>query len=75
MIVALRDKPEKWVTTQGTVNDVRAMMETVWTGQHDRHGTDDEQARLNASPEEAEFAFCYSLTLTRLFFGGHVRRA
>jgi hypothetical protein len=74
MIAAMRDKPEKWETTLGSVDDVRRLMEVVWIGQLDRHGTDDETVPLNVSPEEADAAFAVCLTLARLFVGGHVRR-
>jgi hypothetical protein len=53
MIAALRDKPDKWTTKLGRVDDVRAQMEAVHKGQLDRHGTDDETIPLNVSPEEA----------------------
>jgi hypothetical protein len=73
MIAAMRDKPEKWETTIGTVDHVRETMETVWTNQLDRHGTDDDSIPLNVSQEEADAAFHWCLTLARLFVGGHVR--
>ena len=75
MIAAMREKPEKWAVTIGTVDDVRAQMETVWTGQLDRHGTDDETVPLNVSPAEADAAFSACLNLVRLFVGGHVVQA
>ncbi|HWA55232.1 MAG TPA: hypothetical protein VG816_13770 [Solirubrobacterales bacterium] len=74
MIPALKDKPEKWTTTIGTVGDVRAQMEAVWKGQLDRHGTDDESIPLSVSPEEADAAFSTCLNLVRQFVGGHVAR-
>jgi hypothetical protein len=75
MIAAMRDKPEKWETTIGTVDDVRRIMGSVWTSQLDRHGTDDESIPLNVSPEQADAAVHICLTLARLFVGGHVRLA
>ena len=75
MIAALRDKPEKWTTTIGSVDDVRAQMEAAWTSQLDRHGTDDEAVPLNVSPEQADAAFSTCLNLVRLLVGGHVTRA
>lgn len=72
MIAAMRDKPAKWSTTLGTVDGVRAQMEAVWTGQFDRHGTDDEDAPLNVSQEEADAAFSICLNLVRQFAGGHI---
>jgi hypothetical protein len=74
MIAAMRDKPEKWEVTLGSVDDVRGMMESVWTGQLDRHGTDDDSVPLNVSGQEADAAFATCLALVRLFSGGHVRR-
>ncbi len=75
MIAAMREKPEKWTVTIGTVDNVRAQMQTVWTGQLDRHGTDDETVPLNVSPAEADAAFSACLNIVRLFVGGHVVHA
>jgi hypothetical protein len=75
MIAAMRDKPEKWTTTLGQVDDVRAQMEAVHKGQLDRHGTDDETVPLRVSPAEADAAFSTCLNLVRLFVGGHVTQA
>lgn len=75
MIPAMRDKPEKWTTAIGSVDDVRAQMEAAWTSQLDRHGTDDETVPLSVSPEQADAAFSTCLNLVRLFVGGHVTRA
>jgi hypothetical protein len=75
MISAMRDKPGKWVTTIGTVDDVCGQMDAAWTSQLDRHGTDDEAVPLNVSPEEADAAFSTCLNLVRQFVGGHVTRA
>lgn len=75
MIAALRDKPDKWTTKLGQVDDVRAQMEAVHKGQLDRHGTDDETIPLNVSPEEADAAFSTCLNLVRWFAGGHIVRA
>jgi hypothetical protein len=73
MIRALGDKPEKWTTTLGTVEDVKRQMESVWKGQLDRHGTDDGAVPVSVSAEESDAAFHVCLTLVRLFVGGHVR--
>jgi hypothetical protein len=75
MIAAMRDKPEKWLTSLGTVDELRQMMEMLWTNQLDRHGTDDEDVPLNVTLEQADVAVHLALTLTRLFVGGHVRPA
>jgi hypothetical protein len=74
MIAAMRDKPEKWTTTLGTVDEVRQMMEMLWTNQLDRHGTDDEEVPLNVTSDQADVAVYLALTLTRLFAGAHVLR-
>jgi hypothetical protein len=74
MIAALRDKPDKWTATIGTVDNLRAQMGAVWTGQLDRHGTNDETVPLNVSPEEADAAFSTCLNLVRMFVGQHVTR-
>jgi hypothetical protein len=74
MIKALKEKPEKWTTRLGSVETVRLMMESVWKGQLDRHGTDDESVPLNVSAEEADAAVTTCVTLVRLFVGGHISR-
>lgn len=74
MIRAMRDAPDKWTVTSGTVDDVRRMMEIVWTNQLDRHGTDDESVPLAVSPAQADLAVTLAVTLARLFAGGHVQR-
>jgi hypothetical protein len=75
MIGVLKDRPAKWETTLGSVEDVRRDMETVWKGQRDRHGTDDESVPLSVSAGEADAAFCICLALVQLFANGHVRLA
>jgi hypothetical protein len=74
MIAALRDNPEKWMTTIGTVDAIRAQMEVAWKGQRDRHGTDDETIPASVSPMEADSAFSACLNLVRQFVGGHVSK-
>jgi hypothetical protein len=73
MIAAMRDKPEKWHTTMGSVDDVRRQMEILWTSQLDRHGTDDEAVPLQVTQEQAEMAVHLSLLLTRMFVRGDIR--
>jgi hypothetical protein len=75
MIAAMRDAPQKWTTTLGAVEDVQRLMSAVWQGQVDRHGTDDPDAPLAVSQEEADFAVHICVALVRMFAGGHVRRA
>jgi hypothetical protein len=74
MIAAIRDKGEKWTVTLGSPDDIRRLMEIVWTAQLDRHGTDDEAVPLTVSAEQADAAFSLCLNLSRLFAGGHVVR-
>ncbi len=74
MIAALRDKGDKWKVTIGTSDDVRRLMEIVWKGQLDRHGTDDASVPLSVSAEQADAAFSICLDLSRLFAGGHILR-
>lgn len=72
MITAMRDRPEKWTVTLGSVEDVRAQMALVWQGQTDRHGTDDEAVPENVSHEDADAAFSACLYVVRIFVGGHI---
>jgi hypothetical protein len=72
MTAAIREKPEKWVTTIGSVQDLGSQMDAVWRGQLDRHGTDDHEVPFNVSFEEADAAFSACLNLVRQFAGGHV---
>jgi hypothetical protein len=72
MIAVVTDKPEKWTVTLGSIEGVRLLMESVWKGQFDRHGTDDETVPLNVTSEQADAAVTTCITLVRLFIGGHV---
>lgn len=71
MIRAIEDKPEKWAYVLGgtTPEDVARMAASIWTGQLDRHGTDDESEPLHVSQEQADAAFHVALALTRIFAG------
>lgn len=73
IIGQMKAKPDKWETTLGSVPDVVALLESVWKGQLDRHGTDDDTVPFAVTPEEADAAVNTSLLLSRLFLGGHVR--
>jgi hypothetical protein len=74
MIDALRDKPSKWTVDVGSIDTVRQMMESIWTSQLDRHGTDDETAPLHVSREEAVAAVYLDVTLVSWFRDGVVAR-
>lgn len=51
------------------------MMELIWKGQSDRHGTEDPSVPLNVSHAEADSAFYVALALVRLFTSGAIARA
>lgn len=53
---------------------VANMMRLMWTGEFDRHGTDDESVPLDVSQEHAEAAVHLALFLVEWFQGGAVRR-
>jgi hypothetical protein len=76
MIKAMRDKPGKWVaTTEGDhpVETIIDMMETVWTGQTDRHGAKGGVRTLVDGA--AELAVQLAVALVGLFAGGAVKRS
>jgi hypothetical protein len=76
MISAMRDKPEKWVvTTEGNhpVETIVEMMETVWTGETDRHGEKGGVKKLVDGA--AELAVQLAVALVGLFAGGAVKRS
>lgn len=79
MIAAVRSKPEKWqVDLQHfdpakQVEQVVGMMELLWKGQHDRHGTSDDDAPFNVSQPEAEAAMHLAITLVQWFRSGVIR--
>lgn len=76
MRAALEAKPEKWDTVlHGGIELVVAEMDSLWRGQFDRHGTDDETVPISVSLDEADAAFHQALALTRLFAGAGVTRA
>ena len=49
MIAALRDKPESWTVALGSVEELTALLTSIWTIQP-RHGTDDPRARAPSTP-------------------------
>lgn len=51
------------------------MMQAVWHGQHNRHGTPDEGRPASVTSQEAEAALHTALTLVHLFTSGLVVRA
>ena len=79
MIVAIRDAPHKWevVLDPGgfdPVSGLLGMLEALWTAQLDRHGTDDDEAALYVSREQAEAAVHLAVTLVIWFEKGYVQR-
>lgn len=82
IIAALRAKPEKWTTSlshpegqRAQILNVAAMMEAVWKGQHDRHGSSSHEQPLHVSSEEAAAALAITLALVQLFESGAVTLA
>jgi hypothetical protein len=73
MIPAIRDAPQKWAFALGDPLAVAAMMEALWKGQHDRHGTDDETAPASVQQDEAEAAVQMALALVTYFASGRFR--
>lgn len=79
MIADFRAKPQKWIVPLGkTPNQGReallSMMEGVWHGQSDRHGSPDEGKPLSVTAFEAEAALHTTITLVHLFVSGLVAR-
>ncbi len=77
MIRDFRAKPDKWDVPLGSTAEqgrdvLLKMMEGVWHGQSDRHGTPDEEAPISVTPEEAEAALHAAITLVHLFWSGLV---
>ena len=73
-VSAMRDKPEKWETVigvDGDVDTVRMMMNTIWKGQDDRHGTDD-PTRGPVEQPEAAAAVQIAVALVHLFRTGAI---
>jgi len=76
IIAAIRSKPEKWEVAldKALPEQVADMADLIWKGQQDRHGTDNPEAPLNVSQEEADAAVHIAVPLVRLFASGGFRR-
>jgi hypothetical protein len=74
MLRAIKDAPHKFRFALGDPSAVVPVMEAMWTT-HVRHGTDDREAPMGMSPEEADAAVYLALTLVRWFAGGTVTRS
>ena len=75
IIRAIRDKPEKWELglDGSSALQVAEMADLIWRGQKDRHGTDDPEAPLAVSREEADAALFLAIALARLLTNGTVK--
>lgn len=74
MIGVMKATPQKWGTVIGAPDDVdtvRMMMNTIWKGQVDRHGTSDPNRDPVTQPA-AEAAVQIGLTLVHLFRTGTI---
>jgi len=76
VIADIRNDPTKWVVSLHSPNPeeqipaVRGMLELLWKGQTDRHGTPDPSAPLDVSQGDAEAALHLALTLVQWFTSG-----
>ena len=77
MIAALRDKPDKWTfaIANSSPSDVADLAKMIWTGQVDRHGTDDMTVPESVTFEEADAAVYIAIALVRIFTADLVVRA
>ena len=80
MIGALRNQTGKWKVALHhpdslcQTEDFVGMMDLLWKGQHDRHGTGDTDAPLDVAQEEAEAAVHLAVTLVQWFRSEVIRR-
>jgi hypothetical protein len=80
VIAAMREKPAKWSVlldsgaAEKRILDVVGMMDLLWRGQHDRHGTSDEKIPAEVSQAEAEAAVHLAITLVQWFRTGVISR-
>jgi hypothetical protein len=70
IIAAIRDKPDKWTYPLGGPDAMRELLERVWKGQHDRHGTDDPDAPLSVGFDEALAAVHLGVAVSASFASG-----
>ncbi len=73
MLRAVKDAPHKFTFALGDMSAVVPVMEAMWTA-HVRHGTDDREAPMGMSQEEADAAVHLALALVRWFSGGAITR-
>ncbi|MBJ7331301.1 MAG: hypothetical protein JHC95_15515 [Solirubrobacteraceae bacterium] len=74
MLRAVDDASHKWTFVLGEPEDAMAPASAMWKA-HRRHGTDDREAPMGMSQEEADAAVHLALTLVRWFAGGAFRQA
>lgn len=77
VIGEMRADSSRWDVTINAPNSFDAllgMMNLLWKGQGDRHGTPDSTAPLNVSMSEAEVALHLAVTLVHWFDRGFARR-
>lgn len=81
MVAALRDGATKWEMVFGgspaidQVDVVRLIAKLLWDGQTDRHGSDDPQASVPITQEQAQAAVHLAVLLVQWFSAGSIRRA
>lgn len=78
MIAVLRDAPQEFEVTiyagEEGVKRLRATLELLWKGQHDRHGTDDVNTPIHVDQPAAEAAIHLAVTLVEWFRSGAITR-
>jgi len=74
MIGSIRATPNQWTFALGKPEDVAATAGLLWEN-HRRHGTDDRQAPMGMSQDEADAGVHLALALVRWFVGGAFARA
>ena len=74
IIRAIRDRPAKWtvVLDKASPGQIADMADLIWKGPVDRHGSDDPNAPLAVTQEEADAAFHIALGLVRIFVSGAI---
>jgi hypothetical protein len=79
LLGSLKSEPWKWkiryeVNEQGpdTIGALTHMVALLWTGQLDRHGTDDEKVQLHVSQDTAVAALPLAITLAQWFTAGTI---
>jgi hypothetical protein len=74
VIAAIDASPSRWTFALGPPEIVSGMARGVWLSEL-RHGSADESAPLEATPEQAATAFHLALALVQIFASGYVIRA